>query len=109
MAAEKRKNLALAVGLNMLLPGLGYIYYGKWIVGFLGGGLVIAIAASNIAQNTLVVWVAVNVLMAIDMLLLNSRDRRRARDSDSMQCRSCAELIRAEAKKCRFCGEEVAQ
>ena len=108
-SSPKLKSLPLAVGLNLLLPGAGYIYYGKWIVGFLGCALVLAIAASNSAQNAIVVWVMVSALMAIDMFILHGRNKKKAEEFQTAPCRSCAELIKVEARKCRFCGEEVAQ
>lgn len=37
MAEIKEKSIPLAIGLNLLLPGLGYMYMGKIIVGIEGG------------------------------------------------------------------------
>lgn len=106
-SAPKSKSLALAIGLNLLLPGAGYIYYGKWIIGFLGGALVLAIVASNSTQNAFMVWAMVSAVMALDMLMLHSRNKRKLQEGQSVKCISCAEFIKHDAKKCRFCGEEV--
>lgn len=107
MGATKAKNLPLAIGLNILLPGLGYIYYGKWIVGLAGGALVIAIAASNPARSALMVWLMMNAIMLIDMMLLHSRMKKKFAAANLIKCPSCAESIMEEAKKCRFCGESL--
>jgi len=107
MNMNKAKNLPLAIGLNILLPGLGYIYYGKWIVGLAGGALVIAIAASNPARNALMVWLMMNAIMLIDMLMLHSRMKKKFAAANLIKCPSCAESIMKEAKKCRFCGESL--
>ena len=34
-STTERKSLPLAIGLNFLVPGLGYLYMGKWLPGLL--------------------------------------------------------------------------
>ena len=43
MSAPKEKNIPLAIGLNLVLPGLGYMYMGKVVVGIAALLLIIAI------------------------------------------------------------------
>ncbi|MEX5685427.1 hypothetical protein [Pseudomonas silesiensis] len=73
MTYSKSNSLGAAVGMNLLLPGLGYLYMGRWIAGVLGGALVIAICVRSPSEHLLIVWAATNLIMAIDMCLLGSR------------------------------------
>lgn len=75
MTNSKSKSLAAAIGLNLLLPGLGYLYMGRWIVGVLGGALVVAILLRSPPEHLLIGWMAANLIMMIDMCLLGSRHR----------------------------------
>lgn len=72
MTKPKSKSLAAAIGLNVLIPGAGYLYMGRWIAGVLGGALV-AICMRSTPEHLLIVWTATNLIMAIDMCLLNTR------------------------------------
>ena len=47
MKELKAKNLPLAIGLNIVLPGLGYMYMGRPIIGLLGCLLVVGIYATS--------------------------------------------------------------
>ena len=102
---EKTKSLALAIGLNFLLPGTGYLYYGKWFVGILGCALIIAMYSFSTGIGIVVPWFIMNVIMFLDMFILHGRSKRKAEQASMIRCGSCAELIRKEAKKCKHCGE----
>lgn len=73
MTKSKSKSLAAAIGLNLLLPGIGYLYMGRWIAGVFGGALVVAICMRSTSEHLFIVWMVTNLIMAIDMCLLNSR------------------------------------
>lgn len=73
MTKSKSKSLAAAIGLNLLLPGLGYLYMCRWIVGVLGGVLVLAILMRSPSEHLLIVWMSANLIMVIDMYLLSSK------------------------------------
>lgn len=107
MKELKSKNLPLAIGLNIVLPGLGYMYMGRPIIGLLGCLLVVGIYTTSGVFGITIAWLAMNVLMAIDMIMLNSKRNKKLLDQNSIKCSSCAEFIKKEAKKCRFCGEAV--
>lgn len=64
--------MAAAVGMNLLLPGLGYLYMGNWVVGVVGGALVVAILMHSRPEHLLIAWMATNLVMVIDMCMLSS-------------------------------------
>jgi hypothetical protein len=105
MKMEKTKSLALAIGLNFLLPGAGYLYYGKWFVGLLGCALIIAMYSFNSGIGILIAWIVMNAVMLLDMFILHGKSKRKAEQALMTFCNSCAEAIRKEAKKCKHCGE----
>jgi len=82
MANVKKKKLYLAIGLNILLPGLGYMYMGKVLVGIAALFLIIMfhimflsfyLAFFRIPPNFshfLLIWFIMNICMASDMLKL---------------------------------------
>jgi hypothetical protein len=65
--------LAAAVGLNVLLPGAGYLYMGRWIAGILGGALIVSICMYSSPEKLSMVWAVANLVMLIDMCLLNAK------------------------------------
>jgi hypothetical protein len=58
------------------------------------GGLLLAIPT----------WLAMNIMMAIDMLILSKRNKAKIIAETMKKCPACAELIKKEAKICRFCN-----
>lgn len=73
MTKSKTKSLAAAIGLNILLPGAGYFYMGRWLAGILGGALIIAISMRSSPENVFMAWAISNLVMIIDMCLLHSK------------------------------------
>ena len=79
-------------------------------------GVVAAVVASN-RGNSGVAWFFVGVLLGPIGLILSlvvSGDpavveRKKIENGGYRRCEKCAELIRAEATKCRFCGSDVAK
>lgn len=72
MGSEKKeKSLPLAIGLNLILPGVGYMYMGKVIVGIGALILILLILASTSLMVLLPVWLGLNLIMAIDMYLIS--------------------------------------
>lgn len=104
MGNVKEKSLALAIGLNVVLPGLGYMYMGKIVVGIAAILLIIGIYATTALLYIFPTWIGMNVIMAIDMYILNSKNKKMLTDQNMKKCPSCAELIQKEARLCRFCS-----
>jgi type IV secretory pathway VirB3-like protein len=99
MSDTDEKNLPLAIGLNLLLPGVGYMYMGRPILGIGVLLLIVGMALVN-ALLAIPVWLVMNVIMAIDMFILASK-----RKADTMtRCSQCAESIQKQARVCRYCG-----
>ena len=80
--------LLLGVAGGMIMSNKGRSGCGGFALGFLLGpvGLVIAL------------------VMATDHKEL---EKKALQEGDMRKCPACAELIRIEARKCRFCGSEV--
>jgi len=100
----KEKSLPLAIGLNLVLPGIGYMYMGKWVVGIFACLLIIGIFATTGLLFILPTWIMLNAIMAIDMIILAKKNKQLLVEATTKKCPNCAEIIQREAKVCRFCN-----
>ena len=107
MAEIKEKSIPLAIGLNLLLPGLGYMYMGKIIVGIAALLLIVGIYAVSSVFALFSTWLIMNVIMAIDMIILGKKRNKEYEEKTMMECPMCAELIKKEAKVCKHCGANL--
>ncbi len=103
MNQVKEKSIGLAIGLNLLLPGVGYMYMGKVIVGIGALLLVLGMFAVDVSY-VLPVWIGINVIMAIDMLILGKKNQKDVATKTMKKCPRCAEMVQKEAAVCRYCN-----
>ncbi len=107
MSSVKHKSLPLAVGLNFILPGAGYMYMGRVIVGI--GAMLLVLAMCVTAGLLFIVptWMGLNVIMAIDMVILFNKNKAAVTADTTRKCPFCAETVQKDAKICRFCQSRL--
>jgi len=106
-AVTAEKSLPLAIGLNFVLPGAGYMYMGRFLLGIIAFLFIILLVLSTPLITASSVWIGMNVAMAIDMFILNSKRQKKIAEATLTKCPFCAELIKKEAKVCRYCHKEL--
>jgi hypothetical protein len=107
MGDSTQKSLPLAIGLNLLLPGVGYMYLGRVILGF---GAMILVVGILMTQGLLLLvptWLVLNVIMALDMFILHNKRSAAVVAESTRKCPFCAETIQREARICRYCQREL--
>ena len=98
--AQQKKSGALAAGLNLVIPGAGYMYCGRVFLGIIA--LLFALAmAFTVPYGAIGLW----LVMIIDGFLCAERYNRKLEDAiPKKRCPQCAEEILYAAKVCKHCG-----
>jgi hypothetical protein len=107
MKAVKEKSLALAIGLNFVLPGAGYMYMGRVVLGIAAMLLVSLVVFGAGLLLLMPTWIGINVIMAVDMIILFNKNKQALTAATTRKCPQCAETIQKEAKVCRFCHAQL--
>ena len=88
--------------------GLGYLYMGRWVTGVLCCLLVGAIYMTSAVLLIVPTWLLMNLIMAIDMVILSNKHQKKVDAATLMACPECAEMVKREARVCRYCRAELA-
>lgn len=101
----KRKSGALAAGLNLLLPGVGYMYCGRILLGIV-----------VLPFTALMLWsqpqfgLVMMAILVIDGFLAAGRYNKEIDEqltSAMKTCPKCAEKVLPEAKICKHCKSDL--
>lgn len=110
---KKKKDFATAILLNFFVPGAGYFYAGRPILGVVAllvlVGLLIGFASTG-SEQLLSYMGGLGVIAAVDGYLTVKKHNTAIEESSQARlvaCPHCAEKIQPEAKVCRFCNREV--
>jgi hypothetical protein len=107
----KERILLVAIALNLLLPGLGYIYMGRVVIGLICCLVIIAIAFNSATRLGIDMWVsmwlALNLIMTVDMIILSEKNRKLLMKQKTKMCPHCGEVVHKEATICRFCNRDL--
>lgn len=104
----KEKSVPVAILLNIIVPGVGYMYIGRVFLGLICFFIMGTVLLFSMATVVLAVpvWFFCQFIMAIDMISLNS-SRNRKQLKSMTKCPSCAELVLKEAKVCKHCSRDL--
>jgi TM2 domain-containing membrane protein YozV len=108
----EKKSITVAVLLNFFIPGTGYMYMGKIGLGITALLMTALLLIEASITTYLFVWAIMNVIMAIDMLLIGRKQQKEISEIVAMTTKVCpkyAETIKVDALVCRFCGADVSR
>lgn len=96
---REAKSMWVGFVMNLLIPGLGYGYFGRpWI-----GVACFIIFTPLIILSYGVAWFFWALVMGLDMRKFQRAHERDILVATTKKCPNCAELVLKEARICRFC------
>jgi hypothetical protein len=99
----KEKSIPLAIGLNLLWPGIGYMYMGNIVLGLCVLILIpIFIIVVPIPAFSISICIVLQVVMLIDMLILGKEREKEIAAANTKVCPKCAETINCKAIVCPY-------
>jgi len=102
---SKKKSGLLAAVLNILIPGTGYMYCGRIILGIIALLFVILVLMRSSLLMVFLVW----VILGIDGFLAAARANKENNQkiiTAMKTCPMCAEKVMPEAVVCKHCGSD---
>jgi TM2 domain-containing membrane protein YozV len=73
LVESRKKSTLIAVLLNILIPGLAYVYVGRWVLGIIAFILVVALTIITLGYAAPFLW----LMLIIDALLVVRRYNKR--------------------------------
>jgi hypothetical protein len=86
MKPPTTKNLPLAIGLNLVLPGAGYIYMGRVMLGIIVLVFVVLMVLASGPVLLAPTWLGLNAIMAIDMWMLVNKHQAALEAATTRKC-----------------------
>lgn len=82
MSQPTEKNLPMAIGLNILWPGAGYMYYDRVELG-IGLAIVVPILA---IMGSFIVLILFWIVMFIDLIIMNNKNKKDVEIATTKKC-----------------------
>lgn len=108
---KKRKSGLLAAGLNLLLPGVGYMYCGRWFLGIVVIPFMIGMFYFAMTYNPFM-FITLWAVLIIDGFLAANRYNKKLEtkiEAGMKTCPMCAEKVLPAAKVCKHCGHKFSE
>ena len=103
---SKKKSVVLAAALNLVFPGIGYMYCKRPIL----GAIVLIAAVAMAASGKMLPLVPVlGMIACVDGLLAALRYNKKLINealNNLKECPKCAESVQMAAKVCKHCNHE---
>ena len=83
------------------------MYLGRVILGILTLVLMVSVSIAAGFLWLVPIWAILNVIMALDMVILFNKRKAAIETASTRVCPFCAERVRLEATVCRYCQQKL--